>query len=161
DATLVPQAEQACGQALKLDASLREVSAALAHLYLVSGRSEQAAAIYRDAIGDNPEDAEGYIGLGEAPDWHPTTAPAERAFRKGVEVEHMYWQAQTSLGNFLLSHGRAGAAIVIYRRVTELVPASPLAFNNLGAALEYTGDFQDAAAAFDRSLALAPSSSAY
>lgn len=161
DPALVPQAEQACGQALRLDASLREVSAALAHLYLVSGRSEQAAAIYRDAIRSNPEDADGYIGLGEALDGQHKTAEAERALRKGIEVEPTYWQAQTSLGNFLFNHGRAGAAIVVYRRVTELVPASPLAFNNLGAALEYTGDFQGAAAAFDRSLALAPSRSAY
>jgi TolB-like protein/Flp pilus assembly protein TadD/DNA-binding winged helix-turn-helix (wHTH) protein len=161
DAALVPQAEQACGKALQLDASLREVSAALAHLYLVSGRNEQAAAIYHDAIRDNPEDADGYVGLGEALDGQHKTAEAERAFRKGVEVEPTYWWPQTALGNFLLSHGRAGAAIVIYRRVTELVPASPLAFNNLGAALEYTGDFQGAAAAFDRSLELAPSRSAY
>jgi len=161
DAALVSQAEQACGQALKLDASLREVSAALAHLYLVSGRSEQAAAIYRDAIRDNPEDADGYIGLGEALNGQHNTVEAERAFRKGVEVEPTYWEAQTALGNFLLNHGRAGAAVVTYRRVTELVPASPLAFNNLGAALEYTGNFQDAAAAFERSLALAPSRSAY
>jgi len=161
DAALVPQAEQACGQALKLDASLREVSAALARLYLVSGRSEQAAVIYRDAIRDNPEDADGYIGLGEALNEQHKTTEAERALRKGVEVEPTYWEAQTALGNFLLNHGRAGAAVVTYRRVTELVPASPLAFNNLGAALEHSGDFQHAAAAFDRSLALAPSRSAY
>jgi Flp pilus assembly protein TadD len=161
DAALVPQAEDACGKALQLDASLREVSAALAHLYLVSGRNEQAAAIYRDAIRESPEDADGYVGLGEALDGQHKTAEAERAFRKAVEVEPTYWLAQTSLGDFLFRHGRAGAAIVVFRRVTELVPASSMAFNNLGAALEYTGDFQGAAAAFDRSLTLAPSRSAY
>jgi Flp pilus assembly protein TadD len=45
--------------------------------------------------------------------------------------------------------------------VTELVPASPLAFNNLGAAYIMTADFPAAAAAFERSLALEPSRSAY
>ena len=49
----------------------------------------------------------------------------------------------------------------IYQRVTELIPASPLAFNNLGAALEMTADFSGAAAAFERSLALEPTRSAY
>src|SRR4029077_8391476 len=53
------------------------------------------------------------------------------------------------------------AAVATYRRVTELIPASPLAFNNLGAALEMSGDFQGAAAAFEHSLALEPTRSAY
>ena len=161
DAALIPQAESACGEALKLDPSLREVSAALAHLYLVSGRYEQAVAIYREAINGDPDNSDGYAGLGEALDAQHHTAEAEAAFRKAVDVEPTYWGAQNALGNFLFRHGRTSAAIATYRRVTELIPASALAFNNLGAALELSGDFQGAAAAFDRSLALAPSASAY
>ncbi len=161
DAALVPKAEQACGAALKLDASLREVSAALAHLYLVSGRNEQAAAIYRNTIGDDPQNADGYVGLGEALDAAQRTVAAEHAFRQGVEVEPAYWGAQTALGNFLFRHGRAAPAVATYRRVTELIPASPLAFNNLGAALELSGDLPGAAAAFERSLSLEPTRSAY
>ena len=161
DAVLIPQAERACEEALKLDPTLREVSAALAQLYLVSGRSEQAAAIYRDAISSDPENADGYIGLGQALDQQHRTADAEGAFRKAVDVEPTYWGAQNALGGFLFRHGRTSAAIATYRRVTELIPASPLAFNNLGAALLVAGDFQGAAAAFDRSLALEPTSSAY
>ena len=161
DPALIPQAESACGQALKLDPSLREVSAALAHLYLVSGRYEQAAAIYRDAISGDPDNADGYVGLGEALDAQHRSADAERAFRKAIEVEPTYWDAHNALGNFLFRHGRTTSAIATYRRVTEVVPASALAFNNLGAALEFSGDFQGAAQAFERSLALEPSSSAY
>jgi TolB-like protein/tetratricopeptide (TPR) repeat protein/DNA-binding winged helix-turn-helix (wHTH) protein len=158
---LVAQAESACGAALKLDGSLREVSAALAHLYLVSGRRERAAELYRDAIRSDPDDADGYMGLGEALDGQRHGAEAEHAFRRAVDVEPTYWEAQTALGNFLFRHGRAAAAIPIYRRVTELIPASPFAFNNLGAALEMTADFGAAAAAFERSLALEPTRSAY
>ncbi|HYX73635.1 MAG TPA: tetratricopeptide repeat protein [Steroidobacteraceae bacterium] len=161
DAALIPQAESACGDALKLDPSLREVSAALGQLYFVSGRYEQAAAIYRDAIGSDPDNADGYVGLGEALDAQHRSTDAERAFRKAVEVEPTYWVAQNALGNFLFRHGRTSSAIATYRRVTSLIPASALAFNNLGAALEFSGDFQGAATAFDRSLSLEPSSSAY
>ncbi len=161
DPALIPLAESACGEALRLDPSLREVSAALAHLYLVSGRYEQAGAIYRGAIASDPENADGYIGLGEALDAQHRTADAERAFRKALDVEPTYWGAQNALGNFLFRHGRTSAAIATYRRVTELIPASALAFNNLGAALEFSGDFQGAATAFERSLSLEPGSSAY
>jgi TolB-like protein/tetratricopeptide (TPR) repeat protein/DNA-binding winged helix-turn-helix (wHTH) protein len=161
EAALVTQAEGACGAALQLDGSLREVSAALGHLYQLSGRNPQAEAIFRGAVRADPTDADGYIGLGEALDGEQRTADAERAFRQGVDVESTYWQAQTALGNFLFRHGRSGEAVGIYRRVTELIPASPLPYNNLGAALEMTGDFRGAAAAFDRSLALEPTRSAY
>ncbi|MBV8146826.1 MAG: tetratricopeptide repeat protein [Gammaproteobacteria bacterium] len=161
DTALIPQAESACNEALKLDPSLREVSAALAHLYLVSGRYEQAVAMYREAISADPDNCDGYVGLGEAVDAQHRTADAEAAFRKAVEVEPTYWGAQNALGNFLFRHGRTRSAIATYRRVTELIPASALAFNNLGAALEFSGDFQGAAAAYDRSLALEPSGSAY
>jgi len=48
------------------------------------------------------------------------------------------WSSLSVGGN-----GASGTA----RRVTELIPASPLAFNNLGAALEVSGDIEGAAAA--------------
>ncbi|MGH8268237.1 MAG: tetratricopeptide repeat protein [Steroidobacteraceae bacterium] len=161
DAALVTQAEAACSQALKLDNSLREVSAALGNLYLVSGRSAQAEAIFRGAVGADPNDADGYVGLGAALDGQQRTADAERILRQAVNVESTYWGAQTALGNFLFRHGRFLAAVPFYRRVTQLIPASPVAFNNMGAALEMSGDFAGAAAAFGRSLALEPTRSAY
>jgi TolB-like protein/Flp pilus assembly protein TadD len=150
DAALVAQAEAACGQALKLDDSLREVSAALGHLYLVSGRNLQAQAIFHKAIRGDPGNADGYVGLGEAYDGQQRTAEAEHSYRQAIDVEPTYWAAQTALGNFLFRHGRSGAAAATYRRVTELIPASPLAFNNLGAALEMNGDFQGAASSVAR-----------
>ncbi len=158
---LVAQAESACSAALRLDASLREVSAALAHLYLISGRTAQAETLYRQAIRTDPDDADGYMGLGEALDGEQHNAEAESAFRRAVDVEPTYWEAQTALGNFLFRHGRASAAVPFYRRVTELIPASPFAFNNLGAALEMTADFSAAAGSYERSLALEPTRSAY
>jgi len=161
DAALVTKAEAACNQALKLDGSLREVSGALGHLYLVSGRNAQAETIFRAAVAADPDDADGYTGLGEALDGQRRSADAERAFRQAVEVEPSYWGAQTALGNFLFRHGRFVAAAPLYRRVTQLIPASASSYNNLGAALEMSGDFSGAAAAFERSLALEPTRSAY
>jgi TolB-like protein/tetratricopeptide (TPR) repeat protein len=161
DTALIPQAESACQQALKLDSSLREVSAALAHLYLVSGRYDQAASIYQQQISADPDNADGYIGLGRALDGEQRPADAERALRQAIAAEPNYWLAQTELGTFLFHHGRATEAIPVYRRVTQLVPASPQASNDLGGALEMTGDFTGAASAYERSLALEPTRSAY
>ena len=53
----------------------------------------------------DPDDADGYTGLGEALDGQRRGAEAERAFRQAIEVEPSYWGAQTALGNFLFRHG--------------------------------------------------------
>jgi TolB-like protein/Tfp pilus assembly protein PilF/DNA-binding winged helix-turn-helix (wHTH) protein len=161
DAALATKAEDACKQALKLDSTLREVEMGLAHLYLVTGRPEQATEILHAVIRKDPSDADAHIGLAEAYEEGQHTAAAEIAFRRAVEAEPTYGAAHTRLGNFLIQHGRAADAVPHFRRVTELSPANPTAYNNLGGALLMNGEFQAAAAVLDQSLKLSPSRSAY
>jgi TolB-like protein/Flp pilus assembly protein TadD/DNA-binding winged helix-turn-helix (wHTH) protein len=161
DAALATKAEASCKRALEIDGTLREVEMGLAHLYLVTGRAAQATTILHSIIRKDPTDADAYIGLADAYEGQHHTGEAEIAYYRAVEAEPTYAAAQTALGNFLFQHGRAAAAVSHYRRVTEFAPASPTAFNNLGAALMMSGDFQGAATAFDQSLKLAPSRSAY
>ena len=161
DNALAAKAEAACKQALALDATLREVEMGLAHLYLVTGRPEQAAVLLHSVISKDPTDADAYIGLADAYEGQHKTSEAEIAYGRAVEVEPSYAAAHTAFGNFLLEHGRAAAAVPHYKRVAELLPGSSKALNNLGAALLMTGDFQAAAPVFNNSLKLAPSRSAY
>jgi TolB-like protein/Flp pilus assembly protein TadD/DNA-binding winged helix-turn-helix (wHTH) protein len=161
DAALATKAESSCKRALEIDSTLREVEMGLAHLYLVTGRPGEATTILHAIIRKDPTDADAYIGLADAYEGAHHTGEAEIAYYRAVEAEPTYAAAQTALGNFLFEHGRAAAAVPHYRRVAEFAPASATAFNNLGAALMMSGDFQGAATAFDQSLKLAPSRSAY
>lgn len=161
DTGLAQKAEVACHQALALDASLLDVDTALADLYLQSGRSAQAAGIFRHAVERDPTNADSYIGLARAYEGQQQSAQADETYQRAVDVEPGYWAAHSAYGRFLFQHGRAEAAAAQYRRVTELTPASASGFSNLGAALQLNGDFQGAARAFEQSLALEPSSSAY
>jgi TolB-like protein/Flp pilus assembly protein TadD/DNA-binding winged helix-turn-helix (wHTH) protein len=161
DTQLATRAEQSCNQALALDGSLREVNVALAHLYLVAGRHEQAASIYRNVITRNPADSDAYIGLAESYAGQQRLGDAESAYRRALDAEPDYRNAQTAYGNFLFAQGRATEAIGRFRRVTELAPGSAPAFSNLGAALEMNGDLSGAAGAFEKSLELEPTRSAY
>src|SRR5580765_3183395 len=154
DAQLVAKAEEACGQALKLDHSLREVSLALAHLYLVSGRDEQAAALYRELVRADPENADGYIGLGEALEGGQHHDDAERAFRQAVEAEPTYWYAQTALGNFLFRQGRSAAAAAAFERSLAIEP-SRSAYSNLGTVYYFLGRYPNAVRMFTRGTELA------
>ncbi|MGH8137402.1 MAG: tetratricopeptide repeat protein [Steroidobacteraceae bacterium] len=161
DTALARKAEAACHQALALDASLLDVDTALANLYLQTGRSEQAAVIFRAAVSTDPGNADTYIGLARAYEGQQRTAQAEDTYRLAIEADPGYWAAHSAFGRFLFQHGRSEAAAVQYRRVTQLTPASSSGFSNLGAALQMSGDFPGAARAFEQSLALEPTSSAY
>ena len=160
-ATDVAEAEADCRKALELDPSRDETELALGRLYRVSGRSEQAEAVYRGLVARRPRDADVYIGLGWALDGQEQRDAAEASFRKAIEVEPGYSGAYTALGGFLFDAGRTEEAVGAYTRATEMVPGSASAFNNLGAALLASVRLQDAARAFERSLAIAPTRSAH
>jgi TolB-like protein/tetratricopeptide (TPR) repeat protein/DNA-binding winged helix-turn-helix (wHTH) protein len=161
DAALATKAEAACKKALEIDSSQREVEMGLAHLYLVTGRAEQAAVLLHSVISKDPTDADAYIGLADAYEGQHKTAEAEIAYNRAIEAEPTYAEAHLTLGNFLIQHGRAAAAVPHLKRVTELAPASAAAYNDLGGALLMSGDFQSAAVALQRSLQINPTRSAY
>jgi TolB-like protein/DNA-binding winged helix-turn-helix (wHTH) protein/Flp pilus assembly protein TadD len=161
DRAIATQAEAACNEALQLDASASEVERALANLFLLSGQGDRAVAIFRAAVEREPGNADGHIGLARALEQLKDTAQAEATYRRAIDVEPGYWAARSAIGKFYVQHGRAEDAIPHLQAATELVPASALAFNNLGAAMQMSGDFADAARAFERSLQLEPTRSAY
>ena len=154
-------AEEACHKALELAPSRDETEMALARLYLDSGRSEQAEAVYGGLASRRPDDADVFIGLGYAQLEQGRREDAARSFQKAIEVEPGYWQAYSALGNFNFRLGRAEDAIGRLSQGAELAPGNASAFSNLGAALLLAVRLEDAAAAFEKSLAIEPSRSAY
>jgi TolB-like protein/DNA-binding winged helix-turn-helix (wHTH) protein/Flp pilus assembly protein TadD len=161
DPSAAVRAEAACGEALALDSSAFEVEEALAKLRLLTGDGDRAASIYRTAIERNPRDADGYIGLARAFEQQNRVDRAAAMYRRAIEVEPDYWAARSAIGKFYVQHGRAAEAVAQLEAATRLVPASALAFNNLGAAMQMSGDLAGAARAFERSLALEPTRSGY
>lgn len=154
-------ADRICRKALELDPSLVETEKALASMAVVAGRFDSAAETYRGLIGRNPQDADAYIGLGDAFEGMGRSEDAEASYRKAIAVEPAYWGAQAALGSHLFQRGRIGEAAIALRKVTELVPSSANAWSNLGGALQMEGDFSKAVEAYNRSLQLEPSKDAY
>ena len=154
-------AETACRDALQADANLQETEQALGSLYNMSGRLEQAEALYRSLLTRTPRNADVHIGLGRALEGQNRLEEAEAAYREAVIVEPGYWATYNDLGVFLFVHGRADEAVEAYRRVTEFAPANRTGYNNLGAALMISGKLEEAAMAFERSVEIEPSNKAY
>jgi TolB-like protein/Flp pilus assembly protein TadD len=154
-------ADDVCRKALELDPSQVETEKALASMAVIAGRFEPAAEAYRGLIGRNPQDADAYIGLGDALEGMGRSEEAEASYRKAIAVEPAYWGAHASLGSHLFQRGNIGEAAIALRKVTELVPSSANAWSNLGGALQMEGDFSKALEAYNHSLQLEPSKDAY
>jgi len=157
----VTSAEEACARARALDSTAHEVHEAVGDLRLVTGDAAEAEAAYRQALAIVPESPDALIGLAEALAAGDKSVEAEQVLRRATAVQPKYPAAQVAFGSFLFSHGRPAEAVVPYERATVLQPDNPNAFNNLGAAYLYLGDFDKAAAAFTRSLALEPRRASY
>ena len=157
----VADAEEACTRARALDNTAHEVHEAVGNLRLVTGDAAEAEAAYLRALAVVPESPDALIGLAEAQAAGNKAAEAEQTLRRAIAVQPRYAAAQIAYGSFLFTHGRSAEAVVPYERATVLQPDNPNAFNNLGAAYLYLGDFDKAAAAFTRSLALEPRRAGY
>jgi len=157
----VAKAEAACANADALDGSAQEVHMALGRLRLVTGNAAAAEASFRRALALVPQSPDALIGLGDALAAGGKTKEAESTYEHAIAVQSSYAGAHVALGSFLLSQGRAPDAIPSYERATILAPDNPITFNNLGGAFLYMGNFDKAAHAFARSLALEPRRSSY
>ena len=152
----VASAEKACANAEALDSDAAEVHMAVGRLRLAMGNAAAAETSFRRALALVPLSPDVLIGLGESLEAGGKAAEAERSFQRAIIAQSQYAAAHLAYGNFLFSQGRAVEAIPVYERATQLTPDNPNAFSNLGGAYLQIGDFDKAAAAFARSLALEP-----
>lgn len=159
--TFFDQAQADCRQAWKLDNSLWEVNVALGRLYRISGLHEKAMAELEAAIIAQPHAVQAYLELGTSYSDQNKPEQAEAMFKRAIEVDRGYWDVYRLYGNFLYEHERYREAIEQYNLVVEFTPDSGIGFDNLGNAYWAIGDFERAAAAFERSLAIRPSRWAY
>lgn len=157
----IAAAEDACGKAQALDSSAQEVYEAVGRLRLETGNPAEAETAYRHALAIVPESPDVLIGLAAALAAEGKTAEAESAHRRAITAQPRYLPAHMTYGNFLFLQGRPSDALAPYERATILAPDNPNAFNNLGSAYLYTGDFDRAAEAFSHSLAIEPRRAGY
>ncbi len=129
------EAETACQRALLLDRRAASVYTALGNLYVSSGQYDQAILEFNTAIVLGNYSADAYLGLAEAYLHNNDPLLAEEAYHNAIDLQPNYWKAYMSMGNYLFGTGRATEAIPYYRRITELMPQSESAINNLGLAL--------------------------
>jgi tetratricopeptide (TPR) repeat protein len=104
------------------------------------GRTDEAAAIYRDILDLRPEHAPASINLGTIHYNRRDFARAEQLYRQATVADPEYALAFFDLGNVLDETMQLEEAIAAYRRAVELVPQYADAHYNLALAYERQGE---------------------
>lgn len=161
DPEIYDRARSACGEALSLDTKALPIYVALGNINLLSGNYEAAIEEFSRALDINPSAVDAVIGLAETYEMDNKPKLAEENFQRAIALQPNYWLAYQRMGGFLFSAGRFEEAVPYYLRITELMPDSAEAFNDLGAAHYMMGNFAAAAKATQHSLEIAPTALAY
>ena len=161
DASRFGDAEQACQRALEVDRDSVNVHVALGQLYNASGKYQNALHEFQSAIDDNVNLADTFIGLAETYVALGRVEEAEASLRQAIENDVSYWASFNAMGKFLFDQGRFLEAAEFYQMFVNRTDDDAQALNNLGAAYYLAGDFKGAAAAWDDSLDIRPTRSAY
>jgi len=157
----VAKAEEACGNAEALDSTAQEVHMAVGRLRLATGDAAEAEASYRRALALVPQSPDALLGLAGSLAAGKKIEEAEKSYHRAIAAQSSYAFAHQQYGNFLFSQGRLSEAATEYERATQLAPDNPSALSNLGGAYLLMGDFEKAADASTRSLAIEPRRASY
>lgn len=155
------QAERACHRGLTLDAGAGDVNASLGNLYRLSGQYDKAVIEFERAIALNNRNVDAYDGLADTYLRQNRLDAAERAYQQVIDLQPGYWRGHLEMGNFLFDTGRIQEAVELFTYVVSVTPDNATGYLNLGSAYAMLGHFENADAAWRKSIDLEPRTSAF
>ena len=120
------------------------------------GRLEDADRLYRQALANDPRDANALHLLGVLQAQRKDFVAADDLIGRSIALEPRNPIAHYNRGNVLRELRRPDEAVASYDQALALMPAHVEAWTNRGALLQELGRLTDALASFDRALALSP-----
>lgn len=131
----------------------------LSKILIAQDRSDEAAALLRQRLSDDADDAEARSGLIDALLAKPDFDAAEAEARRLAELEADSGLGDYQLGRVLLAQGRFDEAEAAYRRVLEKKPGLPEAVQRLSDSIAADGRPQEAVNTVNSYLAQNPENS--
>jgi len=125
------------------------------------GRLDDAAAAYARATTLDPANAELSWRLGDLAAARKDPKSAEAHYRHAVELGRSEWEPHVRLGGFLYRQGRYEEALTLYETARRLAPDNTRVYAALAAVYHQLDRTDEAAAALQRSLEIAPDASTY
>jgi Tfp pilus assembly protein PilF len=129
--------------------------------YLTEGKAAEAKAVFESLLRRYPHEPDLHLFLGITLLRLRDPQAAESSVRKAIGLDPNHVEARTLLAWIESDvRGDFDAAIAEYKKVVELKPDLPQAYNNLGVALKRKGELAAAADNFNKALERDPDSSA-
>ncbi len=150
------EAEQAYGEALRIDPGNALARFDLGVLYAEQARHAEAAVQFRDAARIDPAYVDAWINVAVAEAELGRHRRAERAIGRALALQPDNVQARNVRATLLLDQGMALDALSEFKTLIELAPNRPELHYNAARAYELTERAGDAAASYRRFLELAP-----
>lgn len=150
------KAEEAFEKALSIDPDHLKSLANLSRVFLDQNRSDDALDRLSHAADIDPNSNDVHRLLGRAYHAQGKTDEAVDAYRRAIALDERDAWAMNNLGLLFLEEQRADEAVPLLARAVELRKGVPAFHNNLGMALEHTGRFVAAAAAYSGALTADP-----
>ncbi|MFN2143727.1 MAG: tetratricopeptide repeat protein [Anaerolineales bacterium] len=124
--------------------------------HLQQGEYTEAEAVYGDLIEKEPENSNGYIGLGASLNLQGRYAEAREAYLEALEIAPDSVEALIGLGSAFLMQGEYEKAKQQYTRALELALEDPNAHWGLALALERLGETEAASEHLEKVIELSP-----
>jgi len=128
----------------------------LASMEMMTGKYVSAAALYRRALAQVPDDSRTLTALGTALDRAGEWQQAEEEFEKALTVDADSRDARYDLAQLQLQHGDYQKAEMGFRRLLQENPKDAASHAELGAILFATGHMDDAQTELKTAIALDP-----
>jgi serine/threonine protein kinase/Flp pilus assembly protein TadD len=157
----IAEAQKACNKAIELANAGAQGHMCLGMLDDGTGQYDKAAEQFQQAVELDPTNDVAYRNLALTYQHLNQPDKAEETYKRLIAMRPQDWHAYHSLSVFYWTRADYAKAVAMSTKATDLDPDSYLAFNGLGAALIVLGKDDDAVKAFEKSIALRPSYTAY
>ena len=137
-------------EALRLAPTLGQVHVNLIALYGRTGRWDEAASHYRDAVKSDANPAEAHANFGEVLLAQRRYTEAATAFRQALAVTPSFAGAQNGLGMALEASGDRAGALAAYGQAVDDAPTLRIARFNRARLLVAAGRLPEAISDFER-----------
>jgi len=150
------QAEDCFRRSLRSRFGQPHVHNNLGNCLRVQGRLEEAIACYREAVRLQPDYVDAWVNLGIACAANAQYQAALDAYDRALTLAPGFQRAEVAKAHLLNALDRSSDAEILLHGVLRRNPRDVTALNNLGNLLRAQGEEAEAAACFERALAVAP-----
>ncbi|MFN7928674.1 MAG: protein kinase [Blastocatellia bacterium] len=153
---LKKQAISYCDRAKAFDSTDEEVLLLCAEVANSLGNYPKAIADFTKVLAERPGEYRALIGLARAYGYSKNDSLAQEQYAKAAAARPNYWEVYNELGGFYFDRGAFQKAEECWRKVTDLLDTNPYSFTNLGHALLYQEQYDQAIKAYRDALLRKP-----